>query len=199
MGSVNALRRENAKIRVFLSNACNQFIRRPACSESQFTSKMPHMTPPTATRLQRAAKAERARKILAGVARDDSDDELGIDDHPWEWIYEKQVREEEGEVRDDEEDEEKSATARRYRSTSVRHASIKQRIIGATMGSFRCRIGDTVLLKSEGKTAWVGIICEFMETINEDGDLEKAAKFMCKSPERFMLHLLIQSRVCLRA
>ncbi|KAI5369470.1 Putative BAH domain, AAA+ ATPase domain, ATPase, AAA-type, core, AAA lid domain-containing protein [Septoria linicola] len=36
-------------------------------------------------------KADRARRFLSGggVARDDSDDELGLEDHPWQWIYDK--------------------------------------------------------------------------------------------------------------
>ncbi|KAI9829807.1 MAG: Origin recognition complex, subunit 1 [Phylliscum demangeonii] len=35
------------------------------------------------------SRAARARRHLAGVgiSREDSDDELGYDDHPWEWIY----------------------------------------------------------------------------------------------------------------
>ncbi|KAL2043328.1 hypothetical protein N7G274_003634 [Stereocaulon virgatum] len=34
-------------------------------------------------------KAERAHQYLTegGVTREDSDDELGLEDHPWEWIY----------------------------------------------------------------------------------------------------------------
>ncbi|KAG0649799.1 Origin recognition complex subunit 1 [Hyphodiscus hymeniophilus] len=139
---------------------------------------MPHKTTLKNPREQRAAKAERARKILAGVARDDSDDELGVEDHPWEWIYGKEDREENG-TADDDEDDEKSATPRRRRSKSVRHTSNKRRIVGATMGSFKCKIGDTVLLKSEvPNEAWVGIICEFTETLDEDGEMEKQAKFM---------------------
>lgn len=44
------------------------------------------------------------------------------------------------------------------------------------MGSFECRIGDSVLLKAEGSNeAWVGIICEFLE---DDGENEMAANFM---------------------
>lgn len=146
---------------------------------------MPHKITPATPRQQRAAKAERARKILAGVTRDDSDDELGVEDHPWEWIYEEADRDEEDNAEDDEdeEDEDKSATARRRRSKPVRYAATKQRIIGAKMGSFKCKVGDCVLLKAEGtNAAWVGIVCEFMEAINEDGEGEKQAKFMCKSP-----------------
>lgn len=36
------------------------------------------------------SRADRARRCLSGVgiSREDSDDELGYEDHPWEWIYE---------------------------------------------------------------------------------------------------------------
>lgn len=39
---------------------------------------------------RKRTKIEQARHILSGggVQRDDSDDELGQEDHPWEWIYE---------------------------------------------------------------------------------------------------------------
>jgi origin recognition complex subunit 1 len=131
----------------------------------------------TATpRQQRVAKASRARKLLAGVQRDDSDDELGIEDHPWEWIYEKEEREEDDGA-DDSEDEEKSAAKRTRRTKLVQYVQRKRRIVGAKMGNFKCKIGDCVLLKAEGtNSAWVGIICDFME--NDEG--EKEAKFMCK-------------------
>ena len=48
---------------------------------------MPHKLPDS-TRTH-SAKAERARQLLrtGGVIREDSDDELGLEDHPWEWIY----------------------------------------------------------------------------------------------------------------
>lgn len=38
---------------------------------------------------QRRSKAEQARHYLqgGGVLREDSDDELGTEDLPWEWIY----------------------------------------------------------------------------------------------------------------
>lgn len=49
------------------------------------------------------------------------------------------------------------------------------------MGNFSCRIGDTVLLKSDtANEAWVAIICEFIE----DDDGEKAANFMWFSTEK---------------
>lgn len=138
---------------------------------------MPHKTAAGTPRQQRAAKA---RRILAGVTRDDSDDELGDEDHPWEWVYEKGEKEEkeEDEGLAEESEDEQSTTTRKRRSKPMRYAPSKQRIIGAKMGSnFKCKIGDCVLLKAEGtNSAWVAIICEFMES--DDG--EKVAKFMCK-------------------
>ena len=40
---------------------------------------------------RKITKLEQARHYLSGggVLREDSDDELGLEDHPWEWIYEK--------------------------------------------------------------------------------------------------------------
>lgn len=99
------------------------------------------------------ARVDRARRLLSGtgVSREDSDDELGLDDHPWEWIYAKDGGHD------------------------------ADRIIGARMSTFQCRLGDCVLLKAEGsKEAWVGLICDFIEDM-EDG---KAANFMWFSSEK---------------
>ncbi|KAM3419292.1 hypothetical protein BST61_g5229 [Cercospora zeina] len=41
-------------------------------------------------RPRKSSKADKARSLLSGagaVPRDDSDDELGLEDHPWEWIF----------------------------------------------------------------------------------------------------------------
>ena len=40
--------------------------------------------------VRKLTRAEQARQYLAGgaVLREDSDDELGLEDHPWEWLYE---------------------------------------------------------------------------------------------------------------
>ncbi|KAI4248106.1 MAG: hypothetical protein L6R40_001195 [Gallowayella cf. fulva] len=115
---------------------------------------MPHKTSPNFQ-----SKAERARQYLrtGGVLREDSDDELGLDDHPWEWIYSEET--------DNDEDAEPG------------------QIIGARMGDFQCVVGDCCLLKAEGSTneAWVGIICAFEE---DDGDGEKGANFMWFSTEK---------------
>lgn len=103
----------------------------------------------------------RTKRPPPGVARDDSDDELGTDDHPWEWIYDK-------EVADAEPTEE---NGRKRKRTAAPQAQIK----GARMGSFECYLGDIMLLKAERTSeAWVGIICDFQ--VDEEGD--KAANFM---------------------
>ncbi|KAI0599300.1 ATPase [Biscogniauxia sp. FL1348] len=92
-----------------------------------------------------------------GIARDDSDDELGDDDHPWEWIYPSS------------QDESKKR--------SPRH-----QIIGARMGTFECYLGDCLLLKAEGSNeAWVAIVTEFIES-DQDGDM--AADFLWFSTEK---------------
>ncbi|MCJ1395184.1 Origin recognition complex, subunit 1 [Xylographa bjoerkii] len=80
-----------------------------------------------------AAKAKRARLFLTtgGVSREDSDDELGTEDHPWRWIY------------------------------SELQETGSRKIIGARMGDFRCMRGDCVLLKAESNEAWVGLINDF--------------------------------------
>ncbi|KAL8672905.1 MAG: hypothetical protein Q9168_002659 [Polycauliona sp. 1 TL-2023] len=114
---------------------------------------MPHRTSPNPS-----SKAERARQFLrtGGVLREDSDDELGLDDHPWEWIY-PEATEHEDEAESDQ-------------------------IIGARMGDFQCSIGDFCLLKAEGTNeAWVGIICGFEEDEEDD---EKCANFMWFSTEK---------------
>lgn len=115
---------------------------------------MPHRTssPPRTTK----SKAERARQYLSvgGVTREDSDDELGLEDLPWEWIYSKEPAKRSSDDRD---------------------------IVGARMGDFRCMVGDCVLLKAEGTNeAWIGLICTF----EEDDDGEKAANFMWFSTEK---------------
>lgn len=81
-------------------------------------------------------RTDRARRLLSGtgVTREDSDDELGLEDLPWEWIYERDGG----------------------------HGADK--IVGARMGTFQCMLGESVLLKAEGsKEAWVGLICDFIE------------------------------------
>lgn len=116
---------------------------------------MPHRLSPPSKRSNR--KAERARQYLreGGIARQDSDDELGLEDHPWEWIYSKEAE---------------------------KGSENGPEIVGARMGDFQCMVGDCVLLKAEGNgEAWIGLICNFEEDEEEDG---KVANFMWFSTER---------------
>jgi len=120
--------------------------------------------------VRKLTRAEQARQYLAGgaVLREDSDDELGLEDHPWEWLYED----------NDETQTTQDATPRKRKAVA---AAPSRRIAGARMGNFVCKQGDTVLLKADGNQAWVGIICEFFEDELED---EKMAKFMWFSSEK---------------
>jgi origin recognition complex subunit 1 len=138
--------------------------------------------PPTASsvtsRKEQKAKAERVRKILSGgvatLRREDSDDELGYEDLPWEWVFteaEDGSDEEEGE----EGQEDTSRKGKRGRPSRKVSKSYKRRIIGARMGSFECKIGDCILLKADSNEAWAGIICDFLEE-----DEEKGVTVMCK-------------------
>ena len=103
------------------------------------------------------ARAKRARQFLreGGVAREDSDDELGLEDHPWGWIHSNEP---------------------------AKRGEHGPAIIGARMGGFQCMVGDCVLLKAEGNgEAWIGLICNFEEDEEEDG---KVANFMWFSTEK---------------
>ncbi|KAI1840496.1 hypothetical protein JX266_013282 [Neoarthrinium moseri] len=107
-----------------------------------------------------------------GIARDDSDDELGDEDHPWEWIHQSARTTSPSQDRPE-------ATRKRKRELDE---APQGRIVGARMGSFECYVGDCVLLKAEGShEAWVGIITEFLDS-DEDGD--KAANFLWFSSEK---------------
>jgi len=121
-------------------------------------SRLPPTTP--------GRKLKRQAKYLPGIAREDSDDELGEEDHPWEWIYEETANE-----------------GADGGSARKRKRNQEPKIIGARMGTFQCRLGECVLLKAEGSNeAWVGIICDFIEEDGDDG--EKAANFMWFSSEK---------------
>ncbi|KAL9126174.1 MAG: hypothetical protein Q9217_004736 [Psora testacea] len=140
-----------------------------AISAANSSSTMPHAT--TSPQARTSSKASRARQYLTigGITREDSDDELGLEDHPWQWIY---------------------SSSTNPQSTK-RNASCE--IIGARMGNFSCRIGDCVLLKAEGNNeAWVGLICDFVEEEEDDDDDddegqgggEMGANFMWFSTDR---------------
>jgi origin recognition complex subunit 1 len=79
--------------------------------------------------VQQRSRIEKARQILAGgaVLREDSDDELGYDDHPWEWIYE--------DTPDAQPAEQTTPRKRKAAPTSS-----GRRIVGARMGNFSCKL-----------------------------------------------------------
>ena len=118
------------------------------------------------------SRAEQARQFLKGgaILREDSDDELGYEDHPWEWIYE--------DAGADQPPVDDNATPRKRKAAP---ATQTRRIVGARMGGFICKLGDAVLLKADGNQAWVGIICDFHE---DDEDDEKMARFLWFSSEQ---------------
>ncbi|KAF2018658.1 P-loop containing nucleoside triphosphate hydrolase protein [Aaosphaeria arxii CBS 175.79] len=120
---------------------------------------------------RKRTKIDQARQFLSGgaVYREDSDDELGYEDLPWEWIYEEH----------DEAEDTQNATPRKRKASEA--LGSKRSIVGARMGTFKCKIGDIVLLKAEGNQAWVGIICDFYHDEDED---EKMAKFLWFLSER---------------
>lgn len=125
-----------------------------------------------AVRKSKPTKIERARQFLkgGGVTREDSDDELGTEDYPWEWIYDADstLKSKDG-----------GRDGSNKRIASV--AFTESAIVGARMGKFECRLGDAVLLKADGSEAWVGIITHFFED-EENG--EKVANFMWFSTPR---------------
>lgn len=125
---------------------------------------------PRSDTTRRAAEPQqfRRKQPASGTAREDSDDELGSDDLPWEWIYsvEPPAHGDDGDGHGD----------------SKRRKVSGSKIVGARTGSFQCRVGDCVLLKADGSNdAWVAIICEFIDGDADDG---MAANFMWFSTEK---------------
>lgn len=132
---------------------------------------------------------ERAQQwtTKGGLVREDSDDELGEEDHPWDWIYDDDAESaERNESNGNGTDEKLTPRRRSARATSKR----TRRIVGARMGKFECRLGQVVLLKSpEPGKDWVGIITEFVEEEDEEeeGEIVKSANIMWfASPDEFM-------------
>lgn len=116
---------------------------------------------------QGAELTRRRKRIISGVSREDSDDELGSDDLPWEWIYKIEPAERDDGAAD---------------SDRKRRKVTGGKILGARTGSFECYVGDCVMLKAEGSNeAWVAIICGFVE---DDGEGDMAANFMWFSSEK---------------
>ena len=135
---------------------------------------------------RRTARQRRAQQWMTkgALVRDDSDDELGDEDHPWEWIYDVDAQmAEETEAKE-------AGPEKPNRRRSSRPARKKRAIIGARMGAFECRLGQVVLLKSpEAGKDWVGIITEFMEEEDEDeegGTIKSANIMWFDSPDEFL-------------
>lgn len=135
-------------------------------------------------RLRRRNAHERAQQWMTtgGLVRDDSDDELGEEDYPWEWVYDTEL---DGQ-KDEEDGDEKPSRRRSSRPVSKR----RPKIVGARMGTFECKLGQVVLLKSpEPGKDWAGIITQFTEEEDDDNEEEvvKSANIMWfASPDEFM-------------
>lgn len=142
-----------------------------------------------------SSKVQRAKRYLSGVGieRDDSDDELGTEDLPWEWIYSEEFKKQQEAAAAEEEEAvvdllntEAASTpsgrsGRKRKVTTKPLDNVPPQIVGARMGTFECKVGDTVFLKAEGTNeAWVGLICDFIE--DDDGDM--AANFMWFATEK---------------
>ncbi|KAL2372221.1 origin recognition complex subunit 1 [Blastomyces gilchristii SLH14081] len=151
------------------------------------------------TRKKKPNRAEeRAKQWLTkgGIYREDSDDELGYEDHPWEWIYETDPPSTEDSRLNGSGDELDCVTpTKRKTSQRSRRKALTKKIIGARTGSFECRLGQAVLLNSpEPGKDWAGIICEFLEEDDDDdededgsGELVKSANIMWfASPDEFL-------------
>ena len=105
-----------------------------------------------------------------GLAREDSDDELGCDDLPWQWIYSDEV----SKLQEIDQNVEHTPSRKRKASEISGQLSGRKRkrtIVGARMGHFSVRIGDAVLLKSpEAGKDWAGLVCAFSEVDDEDDE-----------------------------
>ncbi|EZF35914.1 hypothetical protein H109_02788 [Trichophyton interdigitale MR816] len=120
------------------------------------------------TKSKRAQEIARQWLTKGGIFHEDSDDELGSEDLPWEWIYE--------------EPQPSPAKPSKGKKSGPK-------IIGARMGSFECRIGHIVLLKSpEAGKDWAGIIYEFLDDLDPDsGEIVKSMNLMWfTSPDEFL-------------
>ncbi|KAJ5226797.1 Origin recognition complex subunit 1 [Penicillium citrinum] len=135
---------------------------------------------------KRPTARQRAQKWMTkgALVREDSDDELGDEDHPWDWIFDAES-ELEGEAEAD-----NGTTPKSRRRRSSRPARKKRTIIGAKMGGFECRLGQVVLLKSpEAGKDWIGIITEFVEEDDDEneGEVLKSANIMWfAGPDEFL-------------
>lgn len=136
--------------------------------EQRYSSDSEELPPRKKRTIRKTSKETRKREILkeGAVFRYDSDDELGLVDHPWEWIYADRP------IKPDEKKKKKSRAKPR-----------PDRIVGAKSGTFSCRVGEAVFMKGlVSGEAWVGIICNF----EEDENAEKCVNVMWFTTEREM-------------
>lgn len=123
---------------------------------------MPHSTgsgKPSLASSRNHTRTKKAEQQIynGGVLREDSDDELGLEDHPWEWIY---------------------STKSRGPSAIVgaRMGNFECRLGDCVL-----------LKAEGNKEAWIGLICDFQEEEDEDdehGEMEMCANFMWFSTEK---------------
>ncbi|EFW21183.1 Origin recognition complex, subunit 1 [Coccidioides posadasii str. Silveira] len=139
---------------------------------------------------QKAQELAKLWLTKGGIHHEDSDDELGCEDLPWEWIYDCSFP-----VSGLEQHQEDATRKKKGKQSNSTPAQAPRKIIGARMGSFECRLGQTVLLKSpEAGKDWAGIICEFLEEEAEENGRSidqtcplKAANIMWfASPDEFL-------------
>lgn len=154
-----------------------------------FCERYPFVTMPPRGKGVASTKAQQLAKLWltkGGISHEDSDDELGCEDLPWEWIYDTPPSASLLETLNGDTSGKKKVSA---------PVLTPKRIIGARMGTFECRIGQTVLLKSpEAGKDWAGIICEFLEEDEDNDELSeettsgvKAANIMWfASPDEFL-------------
>ncbi|KAG8675456.1 Origin recognition complex, subunit 1 [Fusarium poae] len=117
--------------------------------------------------MARITSAEKVKRQLPQNSQELSDDELAGDEPSWEWIYNSTPTTERSEE---------------PQSDRKRRKVVGDKIVGARIGQFECRIGDVLMLKADGSNeAWVALVCDFVE---DDGEGEKAANFMWFSSER---------------
>ncbi|EWC43986.1 hypothetical protein DRE_01338 [Drechslerella stenobrocha 248] len=136
---------------------------------------MPGRTLPGRAASQKA-RLNQARQLLRGqratkgqIERDDSDDELGDEDIPWTWIYPDSTGPL-SPVSANKTPADTPNTKKRRRDGSPVNKSDDADVkpVGAKCGKFECRVGDTLLLKADGKKAvWIGLAVEF--GMQEDG------------------------------
>ena len=119
----------------------SQFLVCICCNLHCLLITMPHcISPEPSPRARHSKHTSKARRLLSGkgVAREDSDDELGMEDYGWEWLYDK------------------VSTAKNWQIVGARHGQ-----------NFTCHFGDCVLLKADSAhEAWVGLVCGFQEDHN---------------------------------